>query len=300
MHYIYKITNILNNKVYIGQTNDPKYRWYQHQSYSKGEKPQQYIHRAIAKYSVENFTFEVIDVGLNQWHIDCLETNYIQTFDSRNKEYGYNLAPGGGGVGSGANHPLYGKKQSQETINKRIEKLRGQKRTPEQLQHLSQARKDHPVIYTDEIRLRMSEAHLGNIDSEETKQRKADSASVAWETRADYTDVKCQAPGCQISGKAKYKFIDGIRYCNKHGLRMLRNGTLEKLPVFKYTDDNPMPEEVRKKCGNGSRGKPAYNRIIFTDEQISMILSDNRSNKKIAKDLKVTEKVIKRIKAGNH
>ena len=35
MHYLYKITNVINNKVYIGQTNSPNYRWYQHCSYAK-------------------------------------------------------------------------------------------------------------------------------------------------------------------------------------------------------------------------------------------------------------------------
>jgi hypothetical protein len=74
----------------------------------------------------------------------------------------------------------------------------------------------------------MSEAHLGIKDSEDTKQRKAESAKEAWKERIDYSR-KCAAPGCEISGKAKYKIINGIRYCNKHGLRMLRYGRLDCL-----------------------------------------------------------------------
>jgi hypothetical protein len=41
--------------------------------------------------------------------------------------------------------------------------------------------------------------------------------------------LKCSAPGCEISGKAKYKIINGVRYCNKHGLRMLRYNRLDTL-----------------------------------------------------------------------
>lgn len=69
---------------------------------------------------------------------------------------------------------------------------------------------------------------MGYKDSEETKQRKSESATEAWEKRIDYSR-KCEAPGCEASGKVKYKIINGIRYCNKHGLRMLRYGRIDTL-----------------------------------------------------------------------
>ena len=97
MHYLYRITCIVNNKVYIGQTKDKARRWKQHQYYAKhAEHPAaQYIHRAMAKHGVENFTFEIIDVALNQWQADCMEMCLIQYYDSRNHDVGYNLARGG-------------------------------------------------------------------------------------------------------------------------------------------------------------------------------------------------------------
>src|SRR5271170_4157039 len=95
MHYLYKITNQFNGKVYVGQTVDNKKRWKAHKSYARQEKPVQYIHRAMAKYGVDNFTYEVIDFAANQWQADCLETNYIQRHNSRSKEHGYNVASGG-------------------------------------------------------------------------------------------------------------------------------------------------------------------------------------------------------------
>ena len=104
----------------------------------------------------------------------------------------------------------------------------GTKRSPEILQKMSQLRLVNPVDYTLEKRQHMSEAHIGIKDSEETKQNKSISAKEAWEKRIDYSR-KCSAPGCEVSGKAKYKIINGIRYCNKHGLRLLRYNRLDSL-----------------------------------------------------------------------
>lgn len=230
MHYIYKITNTLNGKVYIGQSNS-KRRWSQHQYFAKNpEQTKQYIHRAMAKYGVENFIFEEIASCLTQEDTDETESLLIKQYDSRNKNYGYNLAPGGNGVGSGSDNPNFGKKQSQGTIDKRVQKLIGKKRTEEQKANLSKVLKalDKTVIYTPEVRQNMSEAHLGIKDTEETKQKKSESAKEAWEKRIDYSR-HCEAPGCQASGKIKYKIIDGVRYCNMHGLRMLRYGRLSVL-----------------------------------------------------------------------
>src|ERR1017187_925056 len=95
MYYLYKIINMLNNKVYIGQSNKEKERWRQHKYYARQEKPIQYIHRAMAKYGIENFAYEVIAACVTQVDTDEIETQLIKQYDSRNKSYGYNIAPGG-------------------------------------------------------------------------------------------------------------------------------------------------------------------------------------------------------------
>jgi group I intron endonuclease len=96
MHYMYRITNQLSGKVYIGQSINPEDRWKQHQSYSKNpSKTGQYIHRAIAKHGVEHFIFEVIATCRTIEDANETEVLLIQQHDSRNKEYGYNIKPGG-------------------------------------------------------------------------------------------------------------------------------------------------------------------------------------------------------------
>ena len=55
---IYKITNIINNKVYIGQTvNTIKQRWNKH-CHSNGCRS---LYNAILKYGKENFNIEIIE-----------------------------------------------------------------------------------------------------------------------------------------------------------------------------------------------------------------------------------------------
>jgi group I intron endonuclease len=88
-HYgvIYKITCLINKKVYIGQTKQkPKRRWWQH----KKNKDNSYIGRAIIKYGEENFTFEVIDNADSLEELNLLEEKYINDLNSLSPN-GYNI-----------------------------------------------------------------------------------------------------------------------------------------------------------------------------------------------------------------
>ena len=98
MHYLYKITNTKNCKVYIGQTNNPNLRWSQHKSNAKYNRGTQIITRAIAKYGAELFTFEIIAICKTQDDVDVLEDEVINQYDSRNREVGYNIDRGGNTV----------------------------------------------------------------------------------------------------------------------------------------------------------------------------------------------------------
>ncbi len=95
MHYIYKITNTENKKIYIGQTNNPSLRWSQHKSNAKYDRGNQVITRAITKYGAEKFEFEVIATCLTQKDTDIAEEIIIAQYDSRNKSIGYNVDAGG-------------------------------------------------------------------------------------------------------------------------------------------------------------------------------------------------------------
>jgi group I intron endonuclease len=95
MIYLYKITSIQDNKVYIGQTVDAKRRWQAHKSFARHDNPVQYVHRAMKKYGIDNFVYEVIATCKTSEDADETEMLLIKQYDSRNKDFGYNIAPGG-------------------------------------------------------------------------------------------------------------------------------------------------------------------------------------------------------------
>lgn len=95
MHFIYIITNIINNKIYIGQTNNPQLRWAQHKSNAKYNRGQQVITRAMSKHGTSNFIFEVIASCILQEDTDKSEAEIIIQYDSRNPNKGYNIDAGG-------------------------------------------------------------------------------------------------------------------------------------------------------------------------------------------------------------
>lgn len=59
--YIYKITNTINNKIYIGQTNDIKRRFREHKNLMYGKVGNKHLYSAIKKYGLDSFIFEIIE-----------------------------------------------------------------------------------------------------------------------------------------------------------------------------------------------------------------------------------------------
>lgn len=63
MYYLYFIYNQVNNKIYIGITNNIKKRWSRHKSISRSKKLcKQHIHHAICKYGLESFVFKQVEI----------------------------------------------------------------------------------------------------------------------------------------------------------------------------------------------------------------------------------------------
>lgn len=88
---IYKITNKINNKKYIGQSINIEARWKEHLANIHSDK-QNLIYKAMRKYGVENFIFEVIEI-CNEDDLDKKEIFWIKHYDSYNN--GYNMTLGG-------------------------------------------------------------------------------------------------------------------------------------------------------------------------------------------------------------
>ena len=93
---IYKITNLLNGKCYVGQSIDIEKRWAEHKSiYNHPRCSNYHIYRAFRKYGIENFSFSVIE-ECEQALLNEREKFWIQHYNSF--ECGYNMTIGGDGT----------------------------------------------------------------------------------------------------------------------------------------------------------------------------------------------------------
>lgn len=128
---IYKITNTVNGKVYVGQSHDIKGRWRDHRHKSSNA----HMRNAMAKDGLENFTFEILEEGeMDQVDLDTREIFWIEKLESRNPSKGYNKLSGGSNgkhseeskaqmsarkriLNQGCGNPFYGRNHTDETKN---------------------------------------------------------------------------------------------------------------------------------------------------------------------------------------
>ena len=92
---IYLITNLINNKKYVGKSIDPSQRWKAHIKDSK-KYTDRYLYRAMNKYGSENFFFEIIEDNIPLNKIDSKEIFWIKELSTRAPN-GYNMTDGGDG-----------------------------------------------------------------------------------------------------------------------------------------------------------------------------------------------------------
>jgi len=150
MSIIYKTTNLLNNKIYIGQSNynDPTY-------YGSGK----WLKRSIKKYGKENFRKETIE-ECNEVELNEREIYWINFYQSN--KFGYNISRGG------QKGWMIGLKHSEETKKKISELNKGEKNS------------FYGKHHTEETKRKISESNKGNASflgkhhTEETKKRLSD------------------------------------------------------------------------------------------------------------------------------
>jgi group I intron endonuclease len=139
---IYKLTNIKNNKIYIGQARDIHHRMNRHKNDSKHPRYRTKIARAIVKYGWDNFELTILEVIEDECQMNERETYWIELYKAYDNSIGYNILPTGfsfrdyhhseeskakmseakSGMYLGDENPMYGKKHSEETKAKMREK----------------------------------------------------------------------------------------------------------------------------------------------------------------------------------
>jgi group I intron endonuclease len=183
--YIYKITNKINNRIYIGKRktwnsiNEDEY-------FGSGTL----LKRSIKKYGIENFIKEIIEI-CDEININERERYWINFYNSTDMKIGYNIALGGDGgdlitnhpnreyilskrVGrkvkfsdehkrkiseskKGEKNPSYGKTYSEEEKKKLRDKMKGRKMSDDFRNKVSEGRKG--IKFSDEHRKNLSKNH---------------------------------------------------------------------------------------------------------------------------------------------
>jgi predicted GIY-YIG superfamily endonuclease len=166
MFYLYKISNLVNDKVYVGQTSrDLKQRFAEHKKLHSDCK---HLNRAMKKYGIDSFNIELITVCHTQSVADTLEIYFIDIMKS--VQNGYNIR-GGGSRG----------KLSAETKRKISIARQGIIFSDETKKKLSLASTGKTYCHTSEAKLKISLARKGKHFpkrkpmSEEQKKKISDS-----------------------------------------------------------------------------------------------------------------------------
>lgn len=95
--YVYKITNILNGKIYIGITSVSVKERFQQHKYKINERKHLHLYSSMIKYGTENFKVEEIDSANTLEELYQKEVFWINHFNSNDPLIGYNNTKGGEG-----------------------------------------------------------------------------------------------------------------------------------------------------------------------------------------------------------
>lgn len=213
---IYKTTCLVNGKIYIGQTICLNRKSYLGSGRS--------ISLAIKKYGKQYFIREILEECYSQVELDIYEELYIEQYNSRDRNIGYNIAKGSvlGAIGEanhmklpeirkkvsesvkGENHPNFGKKHSLETrIKMSISRKKRGPISDETRKKISESKKN----ISDETRKKISESVKISLNRPGVKDKISKAAKnrkMSDETKNKMSISLSKKPICQYTKKGEY------------------------------------------------------------------------------------------------
>lgn len=194
---IYKITNVISGKIYIGQAIDIETRWKRHINDLKSNRHcNNHLQRAWNSYGESVFSFSIVR-ECGETELDMFEEYYIRELKAFDPAYGYNLTFGGEG----------GRKT--EEVKQKLRKPKSKPRTAEHskklgLAHIGKAPWNKGGRTSDEAKHKQSLAKLGKP----AHNRKA---VMCLDTGIVYASSTEAASGCNVIAANVRKCCRGER-----------------------------------------------------------------------------------------
>lgn len=212
---IYKTTNLINNKIYIGQDK------HNNTDYLGSGK---ILKKAIKKYGIKNFKKEILEICKSQEELNRREEYWIKNFNSFCPN-GYNIAKGSFGGDVLTNHP-----NRKNIIEKRAKKMRG-RISPLKGRHITEEAKNN--ISKNNAKYWLGKNIPEYVKEKIRKSRKKQDMSYLYASYEIYKKDKLININCLTKFLKDYNFPKTMFY------RLLRN------EIKKYKDFNNL-RKVKK------------------------------------------------------
>lgn len=258
--FIYKIRNLINNKVYIGKTKNIEIRWKKH-IYLAKRKVNRRLYDAMNKYGYNNFLIEIIEECTNELQNER-EIYWIKKYNSLNKEFGYNMTEGGEGGNTWIKNP------HKILTSQRISLAnKGRKRDAEFKEKCRIISLNRPPM-SDEIKLKISK----------TRKERINNGEITF----DYEFFM------------KGKFGELHPFYKKHH----NQETKDKLSEFRTNKTyeelygKQKTSEIKKKKSDNFKGNKNINYVEIDIEELVALVKMGLNCKVIAKHFNVTRQTI--------
>jgi group I intron endonuclease len=252
--YIYVLQNITNNKIYVGQAKNLKRRWKSHRdAANKGDtRP---LYNSMRKHGFDNFEMNMIEEFDNLNDCNNAEEFWIQFFQSRNKEIGYNIAYGGNN-----------KAHTPETKAKLSKIKTGTKASPETKKKMSDAHsgENNSMFgrnHSDEALEKMSQAKEGKYDGENNpfygKTHSEETRKLLSETHIGLQAGENNPMFGKTHTEETRKFLSDINIDNTNSLgNILSEDTKKKISeALKGKKRKPFTEEHRRNMSESAKNR---------------------------------------------
>ena len=168
---IYKIRNLLNGKVYIGQSVDLSSRFRKHKAEVKREKKHP-LYTSMQKYGIENFEFVILEWIEDVTLLNEREQYWMDFYKSYDRTFGYNVLT----KAESCKGAILSKGHIEKIRNAIIKIWKD----PIYRQKIIESQKERKQ--SDESKLKIGLAHKGKIVSEETRKKLslANKGQVPW------------------------------------------------------------------------------------------------------------------------